>query len=71
MMPGSHARMLPGARYGPGGATYHKTFGGTANRWGDYSNTQVDPVDDLSFWTVQERASKTRNIWTTQWARVT
>jgi uncharacterized protein (TIGR03437 family) len=27
------------------------------NRWGDYSNTVVDPVNDLIFWTVQEYAS--------------
>ncbi|HSG38356.1 MAG TPA: hypothetical protein VLE27_01865, partial [Thermoanaerobaculia bacterium] len=54
--------------YGPGGSTYFKTFGGTDNRWGDYSNTQVDPVDDRSFWTVQERASATQNFWATQWA---
>ncbi|MEW6250268.1 MAG: hypothetical protein AB1716_06455 [Planctomycetota bacterium] len=36
--------------------SYHKTFGGTRNRWGDYSATVVDPRDDLSFWTVQEYA---------------
>ena len=27
-----------------------------SNRWGDYSATMVDPVDDLTFWTVQEYA---------------
>lgn len=40
-----------------GEATYFKTFGGTQNRWGDYSNTLVDPVNDLDFWTIQEYAS--------------
>lgn len=35
---------------------YWKQFGGTRNRWGDYSATVVDPVDDLTFWTVQEYA---------------
>lgn len=54
--------------YAPGGASYDR---GNPNRWGDYSSTQVDPVDDLSFWTVQERASATPNLWATQWARVT
>jgi len=24
------------------------------NRWGDYSATTLDPIDDWSFWTVQE-----------------
>jgi uncharacterized protein (TIGR03437 family) len=28
-----------------------------ANRWGDYSATIVDPVNDLNFWTIQEYAS--------------
>jgi hypothetical protein len=27
---------------------------GTANRWGDYSAMQVDPVDDCTFWYTQE-----------------
>lgn len=55
---------------------YFKTFSGTRNRWGDYSATQVDPVDDRSFWTVQE-ASSTRvgngngsGRWSVWWARV-
>jgi uncharacterized protein (TIGR03437 family) len=28
-----------------------------SNRWGDYSMTVVDPVNDLTFWTIQEYAS--------------
>ena len=35
------------------------------NRWGDYSLTTVDPVDDTTFWTVQEFASATANVWST------
>ncbi|MDH3528850.1 MAG: G8 domain-containing protein, partial [Acidobacteriota bacterium] len=35
---------------------YRKTFSGSTNRWGDYSNTVVDPVDDTTFWTLQEYA---------------
>src|SRR5207245_3367794 len=27
------------------------------NRWGDYSATVVDPVNDLDFWTIQEYAA--------------
>jgi FlgD Ig-like domain len=33
----------------PGGAT-----AGRPRRWGDYSITSVDPLDDMSMWTVQE-----------------
>jgi hypothetical protein len=36
--------------------TYRKFFGGTRNRWGDYSATCVDPVDDSTLWTLQEYA---------------
>ncbi len=39
----------------PGGrALYFRTFGGTRNRWGDYSATVVDPDDECTFWTMQE-----------------
>ena len=37
-------------------APYFKTFSGTENRWGYYSATMVDPVNDLDFWTIQEFA---------------
>lgn len=57
--------------YAPGLSTYHKTFGEESNRWGDYSNTQVDPADDRSFWTIQEHASEQQDFWATKWARVT
>lgn len=48
-----------------GVSTYDVTFGGTENRWGDYSATSVDPADPSIFWTIQEWASGT-NIWSTQ-----
>ncbi|MEP6821188.1 MAG: dockerin type I domain-containing protein [Chthoniobacterales bacterium] len=32
---------------------------GTANRWGDYSDLTVDPVDDHTFWYTQEYYSTT------------
>ena len=35
---------------------YYKTFGGSRNRWGDYSATCVDPSDDTKFWSIQEYA---------------
>ena len=40
-----------------GEAPYFKTFGGFANRWGDYSSTVMDPLNDVDMWTIQEYAS--------------
>jgi hypothetical protein len=57
--------------HAPGQSSYFKTFGGNRNRWGDYSSTQVDPVDDKGFWTLQEYASLQPNVWATRWAQVT
>src|SRR5262249_43109215 len=37
--------------------SYVKDFGSGSVRWGDYSATCVDPVDDTSFWTIQEYAA--------------
>ena len=55
-----------------GEATYFKTFSGTDNRWGDYSATVVDPVNDLDFWTIQEyaRPHDTADRWGTWWGKV-
>jgi hypothetical protein len=59
-----------------GQGTYVKTFGGNRNRWGDYSATQVDPLDDRSLWTIQEYAGKPAGAgpdsgrWATWWGRV-
>jgi uncharacterized protein (TIGR03437 family) len=40
-----------------GEANYVATAAKTgSNRWGDFSRTWTDPVDDLTFWTVQEYA---------------
>lgn len=49
---------------------YFETAGGTENRWGDYSATQVDPADDRQFWTIQEYAAADENTWATRWALV-
>ena len=38
---------------------------GDRNRWGDYSDTVVDPTDPYTFWTFQEWASAP-DIWSTQ-----
>lgn len=50
--------------------TYTKDFGGTRVRWGDYTNTVVDPTNDSVFWTIQEYAGSTANNWATWWAKV-
>jgi hypothetical protein len=45
-----------------------------SNRWGDVSATMVDPVDDQSFWTIQEFAAVPTNYylgrWGTWWANI-
>ncbi|WP_269585810.1 hypothetical protein [Roseibium sp. Sym1] len=56
--------------YAPGKNTYHLTFSGTRNRWGDYSSTHVDPADTRNFWTVQEYAGPTADRWRTRWASI-
>jgi hypothetical protein len=39
----------------------------TANRWGDYSAMQVDPVDDCTFWYTQEYEKATGSFnWSTR-----
>ena len=40
----------------------------TSNRWGDFSTTWVDPVDDHSFWTIQEYAATPPSGWKGRWA---
>jgi PKD repeat protein len=51
-------------------APYYKTYGGARNRWGDYSATSLDPVDQADFWVVQEYAEVPANTWSTWWAYV-
>lgn len=41
--------------YKDGEDYYDKTSSGRT-RWGDYSHTMVDPLNDASFWTIQEYA---------------
>jgi Tol biopolymer transport system component len=61
--------------YKAGEGYYEKTLGGTRNRWGNYSNTQVDPANDRDFWTIQEYAATPVGTgtdsgrWGTWWAR--
>jgi hypothetical protein len=59
-----------------GEGVYTKFFGGMENRWGDYSNTCVDPADSLTFWTIQEYAGTpvgtgvNSGRWATRWAKI-
>lgn len=56
-----------------GSAPYDKIFGGDANRWGDYSGTVVDPLNDLDLWTIQEHAAPVSggfSRWGTWWGRI-
>ncbi len=59
-----------------GESSYSKFFGGTQNRWGDYSNTWVDPTDDLTFWTIQEYGAQNVGSgvndgrWGTWWGKI-
>jgi hypothetical protein len=49
------------------------------NRWGDYSATVVDPVNDIDLWTIQEYAMPHVNTgledsdgrWSTWWGKIT
>jgi hypothetical protein len=55
-----------------GKATYFKTDG-VNNRWGDFSSTQVDPMNDTDFWTLQEYAELPQSgmdAWGTWWGQV-
>src|SRR5436190_1890468 len=61
-----------------GEGIYYKTFGDAANRWGDYSATMPDPVNDIDLWTIQEYAatpvsnglSDGDGRWGTWWGRI-
>ncbi|HEX7314448.1 MAG TPA: hypothetical protein VF297_11020 [Pyrinomonadaceae bacterium] len=65
--------------YKEGEDYYSKVFSGTRNRWGDYSHTLIDPVNDRDLWTVQEYAQArvgatgtgtNDSRWSTWWAKV-
>lgn len=65
--------------YKEGEDYYSKTFSGSRNRWGDYSHTVVDPVNDRDMWTIQEYSmlrmgttgqAANDSRWGTWWAKV-
>ncbi|MBM4455610.1 MAG: hypothetical protein FJ411_04395 [Verrucomicrobia bacterium] len=53
---------------------YEKVVNDGRNRWGDYSTTVVDPLDDTSFWTLQEfagtKSDAGTSLWGTYWTKV-
>jgi hypothetical protein len=42
-------------------STSYNPADGTPHRWGDYSMTEVDPSDDMTFWTIQQYCNGTNN----------
>jgi hypothetical protein len=54
----------PVAQYAQGNSTYVINDNG-ANRWGDYSETVLDPINTNRFWTIQEVA-QAPTVWQTQ-----
>lgn len=68
MFVGSYAVKIDGSTGGISSALtaqagtddYVRTFGGSENRWGDYSNTRVDPSDG-SIWTINKSAISNGN----------
>jgi hypothetical protein len=61
--------MEAGVTLKAGEAAYFKDFGTGDNRWGDFSSTVVDPIDDTTMWTIQEYAGQ-NNMWGTWWGEV-
>ncbi len=56
-----------------GEAPYFKDHGGDLNRWGDFSSTVVDPVNDREFWTIQQYAATPVagiDRWGTWWGHI-
>jgi hypothetical protein len=60
-------------QYKNGTNKYFKTYGGSANRWGDYTMTMVDPSNNSDFWVIGEYADAPGggyDKWGTYWAKV-
>jgi hypothetical protein len=49
------------------GTEAYQSFDSGTKRWGDFSNTSVDPSDNMSFWTVQEYAGPLVPTKSTNW----
>lgn len=66
------SRLRDGVLLKAGEAPYFKPFE-NKNRWGDYSNTVVDPLNDFDMWTIQEYAASPSILsdrWGTWWGRI-
>jgi hypothetical protein len=56
--------------YTSSSTTYGPQINSTVQRWGDYSYTSLDPVDDMTMWTVQEFSNAT-NSWAVRVVKLT
>lgn len=56
-------------QYKVGEGPWNRLDGSGRNRFGDYSHGNVDPVDDVGFWTIQQYTLP-GNLWGTRTARV-
>jgi hypothetical protein len=57
-------QMAPPVMYKPGTGPQNNVDGYGRNRWGDYSYSTLDPLDQTTFWTIQEYGHAS-NIWGT------
>jgi hypothetical protein len=65
--------LSPATVYAHGTSAYYKVKTSGKNRWGDFTTTCVDPLDDDTLWTLQEYSSypfSGESMWATAWARV-
>jgi hypothetical protein len=56
-----------------GEAKYNKPDTNGLNRWGDFSHTVVDPVNDTDIWTIQQYAALPSggfDRWSTWWGKI-
>jgi hypothetical protein len=61
--------MQPGAIAKPGEAPYvGRNADESSNRWGDFSATVVDPLDGVTFWSIQEYAAIPTEHYPGRWA---
>ena len=65
----SDAGLQPSTQLKSGEANYVKTFGGSRNRWGDYSGVAVDPADG-SIWMFAEYAAAPIDKWGTWFGKL-
>ena len=64
------ATLQPSVELKAGEANYVKTYGGSRNRWGDYSGAAVDPADPSSIWIFGEYAASPEDTWGTWFGQI-